>query len=213
MAYTSRQNDNVWLVDRDFHIATEYTPGGEPLRTLGQKLKPKPAFTRQPFNMPSGLAVAPNGEIFVSDGYGGHYVHKFSPEGELLHTWGKQGTGPGEFANLHNIWVDSRSRVFICDRENQRIQIFDDQGNFLEQWTDLVSPGDLYVRDETVYVVEQGPTGGVSLWTLDGDLITRWRSREDGNLVIGDGHGICVDSHGSIYVTELSGRVTKFQRA
>ena len=71
-------NDNVWLVDRDYHIATEYTPAGKPLRTLGNKLAPAPSFQGVPFNMPSGLAIAPNGEMFVSDGYGAHRVHKFS---------------------------------------------------------------------------------------------------------------------------------------
>ena len=104
-------NDNVWLVDRDFHIATEYTPGGEVIRTLGEKLAPTPSFQGLPFNMPSGLAIAPDGNMFVSDGYGGHRVHKFSADGELLYSWGKQGTGPGEFALLHNIWVDERGRV------------------------------------------------------------------------------------------------------
>ena len=119
-------NDNVWLVDRDYHIATEYTPAGKPIRTLGNKYMAAAAFMGRPFNLPSGLAIAPNGELFVSDGYGGHRVHKFTPEGELLLSWGRQGTGPGEFALLHNIWVDRNSRVFICDRENNRIQIFDD---------------------------------------------------------------------------------------
>ena len=96
-------NDNVWLVDRDYHIATEYTPSGESLRTLGEKLAPSPSFQGLPFNMPSGLAIAPDGNMFVSDGYGAHRVHKFSPEGELLLSWGKQGTGPGEFALVHNV--------------------------------------------------------------------------------------------------------------
>ena len=108
-------NDNVWLVDRDYHIATEYTPGGEVLRTLGEKLAPSPSFQGAPFNMPSGLAIAPDGHMFVSDGYGGHRVHKFTADGELVKSWGKQGTGPGEFALLHNVWVDKNSRVYIAD--------------------------------------------------------------------------------------------------
>ncbi len=208
-------NDNIWLVDRDFHIATEYTPGGSPIRTLGKKLEPSPSFQGLPFNMPSGLAIAPNGEMFVSDGYGGHRVHKFSAEGELLFSWGKQGTGPGEFALLHNVWVDKDSRVIICDRENDRIQIFDDQGNFLEEWTDLARPGDVWIKDDIVYVIEQGGGNGVSIWTLGGGLITRWRGNEgpgEGTLI--GGHGICVDGQGSIYVTEIGKgeRVSKFQR-
>jgi sugar lactone lactonase YvrE len=165
--------------------------------------------------MPSGLAIAPSGEIFVSDGYGGHRVHKFSADGELLLSWGRQGTGPGEFALLHNIWVDKNSRVFICDRENGRIQLFDDQGAYLEEWTDLLSPGDLWIQDDVVYVIEQGERCGVSIWTLDGDLITRWRGSEGpGKGTLSAGHGICVDSQGSIYVTEIGSaqRVQKFQR-
>ena len=207
-------NDNVWLVDRDYHIATEYSPAGESLRTLGEKLNPAPSFRGVPFNMPSGLAIAPNGDMFVSDGYGAHRVHKFSADGELLLSWGKEGTGPGEFALLHNIWVDSRSRVFICDRENSRIQIFDSDGNFIEEWTDLVRPGDVWVLDDVVHVIESGPEGGVSLWDLDQNLITRWRSNEPEAGSILGGHGICVDSQGSIYVTEIGRgqRVTKFQK-
>ena len=207
-------NDNVWLVDRDYHIATEYSPSGESLRTLGEKLSPAPSFQGVPFNMPSGLAIAPNGDMFVSDGYGAHRVHKFSADGELLLSWGKEGTGPGEFALLHNIWVDSRGRVFICDRENSRIQIFDSDGNFIEEWTDLVRPGDVWVLDDIVHVIESGPDGGVSLWDLDQNLITRWRSNEpEADSIVG-GHGICVDSQGSIYVTEIGQgqRVTKFQK-
>ena len=208
-------NDKVWLVDRDYHIATEYTPSGELLRTLGNKLAPSPSFTGMPFNMPSGLAIAPGGELFVSDGYGGNRVHKFSADGELILSWGRQGTEPGEFALVHNIWVDRNGRVFICDRENDRIQIFDGEGNFLEQWTDLEKPGDVWIHDDTVYVVEQGPGSGVSIWTLEGQLLARWRGDQgpgEGTLV--GGHGLCVDSQGSIYVTEIGrgARVTKFVR-
>ena len=207
-------NDNVWLVDRDYHIATEYSPAGKPLRTLGEKLNPAPSFLGVPFNMPSGLAIAPNGDMFVSDGYGAHRVHKFSADGELLLSWGKEGTGPGEFALLHNIWVDSRNRVFICDRENDRIQLFDTDGNFIEEWTDLVRPGDVWVLDDIVHVIESGPEGGVSLWDLDQNLVTRWRSNEPEAGSILGGHGICVDSQGSIYVTEIGQgqRVTKIQK-
>tara|TARA_B100000586_G_scaffold35502_1_gene22823 strand:- start:399 stop:1265 length:867 start_codon:yes stop_codon:yes gene_type:complete len=208
-------NDNVWLVDRDFHIATEYTPSGQTLRTLGEKLAPSPSFQGLPFNMPSGLAISPSGELYVSDGYGGHRVHKFSADGELLLSWGKQGTGPGEFALLHNIWVDERERILICDRENDRIQLFNSDGDFLEEWTDLSSPGDVWIHEDHIYCIEQGPHGGVSIWTLDGDVVSRWKiDEEPGKGSITDGHGITVDSEGSIYVTEIGNgeRVSKFVR-
>lgn len=208
-------NDNVWLVDRDFHIATEFTPDGDTLRTLGEKNVPSPTYYGRPFNLPSGIAIAPNGDIFVSDGYGGNRVHKFDADGQLLLSWGSRGTGPGEFALLHNIWVDSNSRVFICDRENNRIQIFNDEGEFIEEWKDMRMPGDIWITDGTVYVVEQGPGSGVSIWDIDGTPITRWYGNEgEGKDTILDGHGICVDSEGSIYVTEIGSgeRVSKFKR-
>ena len=138
-----------------------------------------------------------------------------APRGSCCCLGGVEGTGPGEFALLHNVWVDKDSRVFICDRENNRIQVFDDQGSFLEEWTDLVAPGDIWIHDDIVYVVEQGGGNGVSIWMLDGTLITRWRGNQGAGegTVIG-GHGLCVDSHGSIYVTEIGRgqRVSKFVR-
>ena len=222
--------DNVWIVDRDFHIATEYTPGGEPLRTLGTKLSPSPTWpegkfaSSRPFNMPAGLAIAPTGELFVADGYGAHRVHKFSAEGELLLSWGRQGSGPGEFALVHNVWIDKNGRVFIGDCENNRIQIFDGEGNFLEQW-DTPNPSGLCIRDDIVYVGELSPenravlghqssSGAVSIWNLDGTLITRWNSLEGpGKDTLRGPHDLCVDAEGSIYTCESAGkRVSKFKR-
>ena len=221
--------DTVWIVDRDYHFATEYTPGGEPIRTLGNKLSPSPTWDgkfvkSRPFNMPAGLAIAPTGELFVSDGYGAHRVHKFNAEGQLLFSWGKQGTGPGEFALVHNVWVDKNGRVFICDCENNRIQIFDGQGNFLEQW-EVPNPSGLCIRDDVVYVGQLSPekteelgpessSGAISLWTLDGTLITCWNGIEGpGKDTLRGPHDLCVDAEGSIYSCESAGRrVSKFQR-
>lgn len=142
----------------------------------------------------------------MADGYGNHLVHKFSPEGELLLTWGQQGTGPGEFGTVHNITVDQESRVYICDRSNDRIQVFDREGQFLEQW-ELPSPNDIWIQDDIAYVA--GGTHWVSLWTLDGEVLARFGSRDEG--VPAPGHGICVDAHGSIYAIGNQ-RVTKFKR-
>ncbi len=224
---TIAPDDNVWVVDRNFHVATEFTPDGKPLRTLGNKLQPSPTWEGKfvhsvPFNMPSNLAIAPDGHLFVSDGYGAHRVHKFSPDGELLLSWGGQGTGPGEFALVHNVWVDSNGRVLICDCENNRIQIFDDEGNYLEQW-DMPNPSGLCIRSDIVYVSEFSPapvndpdtgSGGISIWTLEGELMTRWVGNEGpGKGLVKGGHDLCVDAEGSIYVCEVRGRrLSKFQR-
>ena len=182
---------------------------------LGEKLAPSPTFSGMPFNMPSGVSLAPDGSIFVSDGYGNFRVHKFSPSGELLHSWGRSGDRPGEFCLVHNIWVDRNGRVMVCDRHNDRIQTFDQDGAFTGQWVDLHLPGDIWIKDDVVYVVEQGGSTGVSIWTLDGEPITRWRGDDGpGEGTLAAGHGLCVDDEGSIYVTEIGDaqRVTKFRK-
>ena len=208
------KSDTVWLVDANFHVATEHHPDGTLIRTLGNKSVPAPTYFGRPFNMPSGLAIAPDGNIFVSDGYGNRRVHKFNPLGELITSWGSPGDGPGEFALVHNLAVDRNNRVLVCDRENNRIQIFDSEGIYIDQWTDLHMPGDIYIKDDVIYVIEQTDKGGVSIWTETGDLITRWYSdKGEGKGSVYAGHGICVDAEGSIYVAELApaDRVQKFQ--
>ena len=207
-------DDHVWLSDMYQHVVTEHLPSGETVRELGMRMMPSPEWDGRPFNMPTGIASSPTGEVFVSDGYGSHRVHRFSPAGELQHSWGEPGSGPGQFALLHNVGVDSRGRVFICDREANRIQIFDRDGNYLDQWTGFRGPADLWIAGETIYVSEQFDGAGVSILTLDGDLIASWRGdKGPGKGTIKSGHGICADSDGSIYVTDLGAdRVQKFAR-
>ena len=144
-------NDHVWIADINYHVVIEFTPGGEPVRELGKRLQPSPRWDGRPFNMPTGIAISPEGSVFVSDGYGSNRIDKFSADGELVLSWGQPGAGPGEFALLHNVGVDSRGRVFICDRENDRIQLFDQEGNYLEQWSDFTGPGDVWFHDDLVY--------------------------------------------------------------
>lgn len=209
------KEDTIWLVDSWFHIATEHKPDGKLIRTIGNKLEPSETYNGLPFNMPTGLTISSKGDIFISDGYGNKRVHKFNSKGELIKSWGTFGDKPGEFAIVHNLEFDSNDKLYVCDRENNRIQIFDDEGNYIEEWNDLFMPGDLWIKDDIVYVCEQTEQGGVSIWTTEGELITRWHGdRGDGKGTILSGHGICVDSEGSIYVAELSPaeRVQKFQK-
>lgn len=202
------KDDHVWITDDLKHIVVRYTPAGEPVQTLGRPGRPAAAFVRIPFNMPAGTGLAPSGEIFVADGYGNFLVHKFGPDGDLLHTWGRQGTGPGEFGTVHNLAVDDDSRVYVCDRSNDRIQVFDSEGRYLTQW-DMTGPNDLYIRDGLAYVAEGGQW--VSIRTLDGQVVARLGGDES---IFKSGHGITVDAEGSIYVTEIirNQRVTKLQR-
>lgn len=205
---------NVWVVDRDYHIATQHTPDGKIVRVLGKKLSPSPTVFGEPFNMPSGLDTTPSEDIFVSDGYGGNRVHRFSSDGLLLRSWGDPGGGPGEFALLHNVAVDSRGRVFICDRMNHRIQLFDYHGNYLEEWSGFNEPCEVWIRKEVAYVIEQGNGSAVSIWTLDHEPITSWKGASGpGENTLSAGHSICVDSEGSIYVADVraTASIRKFQ--
>ncbi len=220
-------DDTVWVVDRDWHVATRFSPDGTVLQTLGRKLSPSPTcdgrvVKARPFNMPANLVVASDGEIFAADGYGNHKVHRFASDGRVLASWGRQGKGPGEFALVHSVALDGRGRVFVCDDENDRIQIFDRAGRFLDQWA-MRNPSGLHIGGDVVYVTELQPfrddrigpgRGRVSLWTLDGEPLAAWLGTDapGGDLMRG-AHDLAVDASGDIYVAEgASGRVSKFER-
>jgi DNA-binding beta-propeller fold protein YncE len=110
------------------------------------------------FNGPSDVAVAANGDIYVADGHGGNTnarIMKFSKDGKFLKTWGKKGSGPGEFDTLHRLAIDSKGRLFVADRGNNRIQIFDAEGNFIAQWRQFGRPSGIYIsKDDTLYSVD-----------------------------------------------------------
>lgn len=201
-------DDNVWLTEKQRHTVTKHDRYGNLLLELGIRDWASVTVTHDgrhgdPFNSPTGVAIAADGRIFVSDGYGNRRVHRFAPDGQLEHAWGLPGKGPGQFALPHNIGIDENGRVYVCDRENNRIQIFDMDGNYITEWTDVTGPGDVHFRgDGVAYVIEQGGQRAVSIWTLDGDLITRWHGDDDGN-VLGAVHGIWSDSAMNLYVAEI----------
>ena len=150
----------------------------------------------------------------MSDGYGQYRVHRFAPDGGLRRSWGEQGDGPGQFALPHSLVVDRRGRVLVADRENHRVQIFDGDGTFLEQWTDLRQPMDLFIdADDHIYVAEAQQR--ISVYSLDGELLSRWGEKGTAPGQFSDSpHGLCVDSHGDLYVCEVisQGRLQKFAR-
>jgi hypothetical protein len=214
------KQDNIWLTEKQRHIVTKHDQAGNILLELGTRDYAQVTVGQHghfglPFNSPSGVAIAANGDIYVSDGYGNHRVHHFSPQGKLLNSWGKSGTGPGEFTLLHKVGIDSKGRIYICDRENNRIQVFDPSGKYLTEWKDVAGPGDTYFHtDGMVYVVEQGGGNGVSIWTEEGKMVTRWRGNK---AACEAAHGCAVDSEGTIYVAEIGQpghgqRVRKFVR-
>ena len=182
------QDGTIYCTDDGNHTVSQFTPEGKLVKVLGNRDKPSDTgYIQQPdlfkslatikrggppFNRPTGVALSSSGEIFVSDGYGNARVHRFTPDGTLLFSWGEPGTAPGQFRLPHNIWIDKQDRVWVPDRENSRIQVFDTSGKFLSQWTDLIRPSDVFIDDEEiVYVSEIGLR--VSIFTIDGRLLAR----------------------------------------
>src|SRR5262245_23317220 len=208
--------DNVYCVERETHCIFKFNREGKLVLTIGTPGQ-KCEKAGDPFDLPTDLAIASTGELFVSDGYGNARVHKFSPEGELLLSWGEPGDGPGQFALSHCVRIDKHDRVWVCDRTNDRIQIFDTDGNYLTEWTGLLKPDTIYFdpKDDVVYIAEV--IQQVSIYTLDGELITKWGgakpSDKPGEFLSGP-HGIWADSRGDLYVGEVGadGRLQKFRR-
>lgn len=218
-------DNSVWCADDGSHTVSKFTREGKVLQVLGNRDQPSdtgyvpeqglPSIKRggPPFNRPTGVALSPSGEVYVSDGYGNARVHKFSPDGRLLISWGEPGTGPGQFRLVHNVWLDKEQHLWICDRENNRIQIFDTNGKFLTQWTDLLRPTDLFIDNEgTVYVSELSQR--VSIFSNNGKLLARWGSTEKDpwKAMLVAPHSISVDSRGDIYIGEVAMTIGKIDK-
>ena len=183
----------IYCTDDGNHTVSKFTNDGKLLMTLGNKDQPSDTgYVRKegtlsvkrsapPFNRPTGVALSSSGEIYVSDGYGNARIHKFAPDGTLLFSWGDPGTAPGQFRTPHSILVDKQERVWVCDRENSRIQIFNAEGEFLSQWDDIGGkPCAMFFDSEgTVYVSTKSgkEPHGVSIFTNDGKLLARWGSQ------------------------------------
>ena len=205
--------DRIYCADVADHTVRIFSTDGEVLQTLG--MPGQTGSPGEPFNMPTKAMAAPSGEIFVSDGYGQHRVHRFSAKGERMLSWGEEGTGPGQFALPHDLCIDPRDRVLVSDRTNHRIQLFDFDGNFLEEWTDIQSPNNIHIDADHIVYIAEAPHR-VSIFDLEGTLLARWGEEGSGpGQFIDPAHGICVDSRGDIYVTEVPyqpNRLQKFTR-
>jgi DNA-binding beta-propeller fold protein YncE len=229
-------DDVVYCADDTDHTVRALTLDGQVLRTLGTLNQPSDTGYSPvgranltsikrgagPFNRPTRLAVAPTGEMYVSDGYGNARIHRFSAEGQLIQSWGEPGTEPGQFNLPHSVWVHTDGRVFVCDRENDRVQIFSPSGELLSIWTDLARPGDLWIDPfgyvfvgEMAWNVNETHLTGqpfaearsaqMSVRDLEGKLLSRWGGDDPcapGSFA--SPHGICLDSHGDLYVGEVT---------
>ena len=226
-------DDSVWTVDDGDHTVRKFTPDGKQLMIIGTPGsasdtgydgKTVQSIKRggPPFNRPTDAAVAPNGDLYVVDGCGNARVHHFTASGKLIRSWGEPGTGPGQFNLPHAVFVLSDGRVMVADRENDRIQFFSPEGKYLDQWTHVQRPTDIFVdRQGLVYVSElwwrvgqssfvHGPIrcdlpGRLSVLDLNGNVLLRWCSADRcaaGNFIAP--HTLCVDSRGDLYVGEVT---------
>jgi DNA-binding beta-propeller fold protein YncE len=194
------RNGFLWLTDGraangNGQLVYKFDLQGKLLMTIGTK--GVSGATETTFNGPTDVAVAPNGDVFVADGHVNSRIVKFTSDGTFIKTWGKRGTGPGEFNVPHTMFFDSRGRLFVGDRSNKRIQIFDQDGNFLDQWTQFGSPSGIFIApDDTLYVVDYNDRMRLFVG-----------SARDGSIkyAIDDltlAEGVAVDPQGNIYVGE-----------
>jgi hypothetical protein len=187
---------NIWAIDAPGYVIYKMNPDGKEIMRLGTKGVSGTGATA--FNLPTDVAFAANGDIYVTDGYGGARVVKYTRDGKYLLQWGSRGTGPGEFGLPHNVVVDAQGKVYVTDRDNQRIEVFDANGKFLNQWTGTGGVSGLAMtRDQHIW------TGGV-LRDLDGKILGRLGGTTAG------GHGVTVAPSGDVYIAQLSGVVQKF---
>ena len=202
---------HVWVVDDQLHQIFKFTNDGEELvLTLGQRLEPGNDETH--FNRPTAIAFLPDGSTFVSDGYVNRRVVKFDANGDFVLTWGEPGTGPGQFNLPHGIATDQNGRVYVADRSNSRVQVFDENGNFLDMWPNINSPFALQVSSDGYLWVADGATNKMLKYDLTGRLMFAFGTYglEPGfNWGI---HGFHMDTDGNMYWAEtFAGRAQKMR--
>jgi DNA-binding beta-propeller fold protein YncE len=213
-------DESIYCTDDFDHTVRKCTLDGKVLLTLGEPGKPAPFMSGRPFCQCTHTALSPTGEIYVTDGYKNAHVHKYSPDGKLLLSWGGPGCSPGQFNVPHNICCDADGWVYVADRENHRVQVFDGNGKYETQWNNLHRPNGMFMtggKCPLCYIGEGGPTMNVNrafpnlgsmicILDLEGNPLARLGGprpgRNPGQFM--SPHGITVDSHGDIYVGEVA---------
>jgi DNA-binding beta-propeller fold protein YncE len=206
----------LYCVDDGSHTITKWTTAGELVMTIGTPGQSSPKFSGEPFNRPTDVALAPDGTLFISDGYGNARIHHYSADGERLASWGSPGIDPGQFMVPHNIALDG-DRLYVADREAHRVQVFSPAGALLEVWNNIHRPCAVAVDAEHhVYVgelnavplMEGAPGMGhrVSIFDATGTLLGRIGEPEEGEAPgqFMAPHGLAVGPTGDVYVGEVS---------
>jgi len=214
---TFSPDGTLWCADDGDHTVRQCTTEGKVLLTIGTPNKPAAYQSGKPFNRPTKVAFSLDGDLYISDGYGNAKVHRYTASGKYQSSWGDYGTDPGEFNLVHSVVTDSKGKVYIADRENHRVQVFNPDGSYVTQWNNMHRPCGIHIVGELCYIGEL-PThlpvnadypdigSRVSIYDLDGNLQARLGAShmgEEADQFIAP-HGITVDSRGDIYVGEVS---------
>lgn len=216
-------DDTVYCTDDGDHSVRKCTLDGKVLLEMGIPGKPAPFLSGDPFHRCTHTALSPKNEIYVSDGYGNARIHKFSPDGKLLLSWGEAGSGEGEFNIPHNICCDAEGWIYVADRENHRVQVFDGNGKYETQWNNLHRPCAIYCscragKQPQFVIGELGPSLAVNLKVPNlgprlsivdakGQRIARIGGENGPGLETGKfmaPHGVTMDSRGDIYLGEVA---------
>ncbi|RDJ20643.1 hypothetical protein DWF00_05040 [Bosea caraganae] len=213
-------DQSIYCTDEGTHTVTKCTLDGKVLLRIGVPNQPAPRMSGKPFNRCTHTALSPSGDIYVSDGYGNAAVHKYSPDGKYLMSWGGSGSDPGQFNLPHKIACDDDGWVYVVDRENHRVQIFDGDGRYETQWNNLHRPGGMYMlgrKDPLFFLGElpphlahnrENPNLGPRISIVHrGKLVGRVDSLDGPGNGLGQftsPHGLAVDGRGDIYVGQVT---------
>ncbi|HWD99269.1 MAG TPA: peptidyl-alpha-hydroxyglycine alpha-amidating lyase family protein [Bryobacteraceae bacterium] len=205
---------NIWTVDLEAHRVMKWTPEGRLLMNIGTGSPAADNNARYAFNRPATLNFGPAGDFFVADGYGNSRVAHYSKDGEYLSQWGSKGSGDGQFNLVHDIAIDRRGRLYVTDRLNKRVQIFDSQGRFLGKWTDLGVPQGLYyAKDEDALYMCDGENSRIIKVDLNGHVLGVLGSFGKVPGKLDTPHYIAIDSKGNLYSADFRNwRVDKFAK-
>lgn len=202
--------DNIWVTDYKNHTVTQYSPAGKVLLSLGKR--DVAGNDSAEFNRATDVAFAANGDFFVSDGYGNSRIVKFSKEGAFLKAWGGKGKAVGQLNLPHAVQMDGQGLLHVGDRENNRVQVFDQDGGFVRSYGGFAPYGMCIAADQTLFVADGRANKCLHL-TLDGKLLSEWgdKGSEPGQFDLP--HCIAVDPQGRVYVGEIGGqRLQRFVR-
>ena len=204
------REDNVWITDRILHQVLKYTRDGKLLMEIGTKGVAGDNESQTSLNGPADMAIGPNGNVFVADGEGPNTrIVKYAKDGKLLKMWGTKGSGPGQLLIPHGIFMDTRGRLFVANRGNKRIEIFDQEGKLLDQITNAATPYGLFITRDGIIYVADGTDGSEGLTVLN----TRNKKVLAHISGLKGSHMLTVDRKGAIYVAQVRGKsLRKFVR-